>query len=125
MKITTLQPITREAKYLLLDVAVRYDDEDMAFDAPLRDGNRWKAKIDLDAKKIVDWPESKTLSFNMKITDEGIYILQDSDGVEIERIEGYVPNSLLPGDYGDYLDLEIDENGEITNWLEDANLDDF
>ena len=39
--------------------------------------------------------------------------------------DGYVPNALLPGNYGDYLSLNINENGLITNWRPDANLSDF
>lgn len=115
-----------KAKYLELDVAVRYDDEDMAYDAPLRDGKSWKAKIDLDSGVILNWPEGKILSFqDMKICDEGIYVLYDKNMKEVARIEGYVPNKLLPGEYGDYLSLDINEEGKIINWLEDANLEDF
>jgi hypothetical protein len=115
-----------EAKYLDLDVAVRYNDEDMAYDAPLRDGKSWKAVINLDEGRIENWPQGETLSFHdMKICDEDIYILLDADKKEITRIEGYVPNSLLPGEYGDYLDMDIDETGKITNWLTNASLEDF
>lgn len=124
MKITVKKEI--EAKYLDLDVAVRYDEEDMPNDAPLRNGKEWKAFINLETATIENWPKGKTLSFHdMKVCDEGIYILLDADKNEITRIEGYAPNSLLPGEYGDYLDMDIDENGKITNWLESANLEDF
>jgi hypothetical protein len=124
MKISVKQTI--EAKYLDLDVAVRYDEEDMPNDAPLRDGKAWKALINLDERRIESWPQGKTLSFHdMKVCDEGIYILLDADKKEITRIEGYVPNKLLPGEFGDYLDMDIDENGIITNWLSGASLEDF
>jgi hypothetical protein len=114
------------AEYIDIDIAVRYDEEDMPNDAPLRDGNSWKAVINLTNKCICNWPKGKTLSFHdMKICDEGIYILRDIENNEITRITGYVPNALLPGDYGDYLSLDIDENGFITNWKADASLEDF
>lgn len=110
---------------LNLQVAVRYDEEDMPNDAPMRNGDMWVATIDLDSQKIDCWPQGKTLEFYMKVCDEGIYTLFDDEGNEVLKREGYVPNQLLPGEYGDYLELKIDENGVITNWLEDANFDDF
>lgn len=111
---------------LNMQVAVRYDDEDMPYDAPMREGDMWKATIDIDEKCIVAWPKGKALSFDMKVCDQGSYQLFDDHGNQVLAIENnYVPNNLLPGEYGDYLRLEIDENGVITNWLDDANFDDF
>lgn len=112
--------------YLGVTVAVRYGDEDMPFDAPMRSGDVWNCVIDLDERRIVGWPEGKTLCFkDMKICDEGTYTLM-SDTREILKIKnGYVPNKLLPGDYGDYLSLDIGPTGKILNWLPNANLSDF
>lgn len=123
MKITVKE--TKEVRYLDVDAAVRYDEEDMSFDAPMRQGNDWKAMIDLKEKRVLDWPIGKTLSFYMKVCDQGIYILRDEYLNKIKEINGYVPNKLLPGEFGDYLALDIDENGIITNWLPNANLSNF
>ena len=115
-----------EAKYLNMSVAVRYGDEDMPFDATFREGDFWHARIDLDEKRIVNWPKGKTLKFtDMKVCDEGKYSIQDKDGLILAEIDGYVPNLLLPGDYGDYLSLDIDGDGFIKNWLPDARLSNF
>lgn len=124
MKISIKREV--EVKYLKLDVAVRYEEEHMPNDAPLREGNSWCAIINLHTARIRDWPKGRALSFrNMKVCDEGIYILLDDNGVEVTRIEGYVPNKLLPGAYGDYLSLDIDEDGKITNWLSNPTLENF
>ena len=126
MKITIVKRVEAVAKYLKMSVDVRYDDEDMPFDAPMRAGDNWEATIDLDEKRIENWPQGQTLSFeDMKVCDQGTYILLDADNNEITRIEGYVPNKLLPGKYGDYLSLDIDETGKITNWLDQPSLTDF
>lgn len=126
MKLFVTIPKEVEAKYLKMDVAVRYGEDDMSNDAALREGDSWRALINLEEGRVEDWPKGKTLSFkDMKICDEGIYILLDADRKEITRIEGYVPNELLPGDYGDYLSLDIAEDGKITNWMPDATLEDF
>jgi len=114
------------ARYLELDVAVRYEEEDMPNDAPGREGDSWKCMIDLEQEKIINWPQGKTLQFfDMKVCDEGQYTLFDFEMNQIAHIDGYVPNSLLPGSYGDYLDMSIDENGKILNWKPNANLNDF
>lgn len=114
-----------EVKYIYVSVAVRYDEDDMANDAPFRKGDTWTVVIDLDTGTILDWPAGKTLSFNMKVTDEGQYILKDKDMETVKIINGYVPNKLLPGEYGDYLDLDIDETGKIKNWLSSPSLEEF
>jgi hypothetical protein len=115
----------KDVRYVRVNAAVRYDDEDMPFDAPMRDGKSWIAMIDLEKRRVLNWPQGKTLEFSMKVCDEGVYELLTADLDVIKKIDGYVPNQLLPGEYGDYLELKIDENGIITNWLPNANLSNF
>ena len=45
------------------------------------------------------------------------YSLYDENGNEIVRYNGYVPNCIGEGGYGDYLEFEIDENGYIVDWF--------
>lgn len=126
MDLTVKKIVDVPVRYLDLEVAVRYDEEDIPNDAPLRVGDLWKAVIDLEDGTVVNWPQGKTLSMDsMKVCDEGVYILRDADMQEVLRREDYVPNNLLPGEYGDYLSLKIDEAGKITNWLVYADLSDF
>lgn len=124
MKITVNKTV--DARYLRVNVNVRYEEEDMPNDAPMRDGDTWNCLIDLKEKRIIDWPEGKVLNIEyMKICDEGTYTLLDEDMDVIVERNDYVPNKLLPGDYGDYLSLDIDESGIIKNWLKNANLSNF
>lgn len=125
MKLTVRLKKEIEAVYLKADVAVRYDDEDIPFDAPLRVENRWVATINLEEGRILDWPQGQTLEINtMKICDEGVYTLLDADMKEIKQIDGYVPGGILP-EGGDYLTLIISETGHITNWPSSPSLEDF
>lgn len=124
MKITVKKAV--EALYLRVNVNVRYEEEDMPNDAPMRDGDTWNCLIDLKEKRVLDWPDGQALSFkDMKVCDEGTYKLFDANMLPIVERQGYVPNKLLPGAYGDYLSLDIDESGNILNWLKGANLSDF
>lgn len=111
---------------MLLELAVRYDDEDISYDFPMRKGDLWKAKVELDTGKIVDWPAGKSGDLYMKVCDEGTYTLLDDAGQKVAAIEqNYVPHGVVPGKYGDYVDLEISEDGTITNWPRKPDLSAF
>jgi len=109
-----------------VDVPVRYGTEDIPSDFPLRVGDRWKAFIDLKTGQISDWPKGKSGNLYMKVVDEGTYTLWDDDGKVVKKIEDcYVPNTLIPGEYGDYIDLKINDEGIITNWKKTLSFEDF
>lgn len=126
MKIEILVKKEVEITKVKVDVAVRYDEEDIPKDFPFRIGNMWSAIIDIDKGEIIDWPKGKKGNLSMKVCDQGSYFLLDADGNTVLSIEqDYVPNKLLPGEYGDYIDLHINENGTITNWYSEPSLSDF
>ena len=115
-----------EIKKVKVQVAVRYDEEDIPNDFPLRTGDIWNAVIDIDAGRVIDWSKGEKGNLEMKICDEGsYYLLDEDDNVVLSLEQDYVPNKLLPGEYGDYLKLHIDENGLITNWYSKPSIEDF
>ena len=115
-----------EIKMVKVDVAVRYGEDDIPKDFPLRRGDMWSAIIDIDEGKVLDWPEGKTGRLQMKVCDEGSYFLLDDKGNTVLSIEqDYVPNALIPGRYGDYIDLKISESGLILNWPNQPSISDF
>ncbi len=57
--------------------------------------------------------------------DAGTYSLYDVGGDCLATINGYVPNGVVPGSYGDYIELKIDENGFITNWPKLPNVEEL
>jgi hypothetical protein len=118
--------VTQEVAFVEVALPVSYGNEDMPADAPFRIDDLWEAIIDVDTGTVIDWPQGETLEFRMKVCDQGSYILLDRDGNEIASIvENYVPNDLIPGRYGDYVDLNISGTGKILNWKPNANLADF
>ena len=126
MKVKILVPNDVDIKFVRVEVAVRYDDEQIPYDFPLRNGDMWKATIDIDDGRILDWQDGKSGRLYLKVVDEGSYYLIDDEGNEVLSIEEYyVPNKLLPGKYGDYIDLNIDEKGFITNWYKNPSIFDF
>jgi len=115
-----------DIRYIKVEVAVRYEEENIPNDFPLREGDTWVATIDIDNASIIAWPKGSVGRLSMKVCDEGTYTLFDQNFDEIKTLKNdYVPNSLLPGSYGDYIDLQIDEKGKITNWLASPNFSNF
>jgi hypothetical protein len=115
MKIKVKRPVEIEVFTVYVMLPVRHEDEDMPYDFPLRRGDIWEAFIDIDTGKISGWPEGRKGGFYMKVCDSGVYRLISPDG-EITERNDYVPHGLIPGDYGDYVQFEINEQGIITNW---------
>lgn len=117
-----------EIKYVKVFLPVRYEEEDIPNDFPLRDGDVWRAFIDIDTGEIQSWPNGKSGEMHMKVCDEGSYYLCDILGNDILSIErNYVPNRLIPptDGYGDYIYFDIDSNGVIKNWYKNPSIEQF
>lgn len=100
-------------------------DDDEAADPgiPCREGETWKPVIDVDSGRITNWKQGTTASTHYKVCDAGVYILEDAEGNEVGRKEGYVPEMLAPKGkgYGDYIKLDIDAEGFIEGWNPDLS----
>ena len=117
MKATVIKPVEIEVNSIALQLPVRYDDEDMPYEFPFRDGDMWNAEIMIDSGQIKNWPEGTEFDLYMKVTDSGSYILRDSKGEEVSAIrQDYVPHGVVPGEYGDYVSIKIQGDGVISNW---------
>jgi hypothetical protein len=121
-----------DVKYCQLNVQPRYwedatvngvEDTDGTL-LPCKSENMWKPLIDIDAGVIVNWEIGKTAKIHFKVCDEGsYYLLDEQNNVVLSIEEDYVPNKLIPGEYGDYIIMDIDENGKIDKW--NPRLTDF
>jgi len=123
--IPTIQEV--EITHVLVTLPVRYEEEDIPNDFPLRQGKKWEAKIEIDTGKILGWPEGQAGEIEyMKVCDEGSYALLDASGNVVLSIEqNYVPHGVIPGKYGDYVTLKINEHGVITNWPKRPDICEF
>lgn len=112
--------------HILLELAIRYGDEEMPNDFPLREGDLWKAKVEIDTGRILDWPAGRSADLHLKVCDEGTYTLLDENGKLLAKLENeYVPHGVVPGSYGDYVEFTINEDGIITNWRKKPDVSDF
>ena len=124
--ITLTRPVEYKVRWMTVDVEPRYWNdaelngrEDTDGKMPLRHGDNWRFTIDVDDGRIVDWPRGNTAKVFYKVCDAGVYTIQDDEFKVIMRRENsYVPSSLCIGEngYGDYMGLEINEDGFIQGW---------
>ncbi len=117
MKTTVMKPVELDIRSIVLDLPVRYDEDGMPLDFPHRDGDSWRIEVLIDSGQILNWPEGVEHDLYMKVVDGGTYTLIDANGEEVGAIrENYVPHGVVPGEYGDYVNLKIGGNGVIKNW---------
>ena len=124
----TIIKVKKEIEITILKIVIpiRYGEEDIPNNFPLRNGDTWSATINIDNGEILEWPKGEKGRLSTKVCDSGSYFLLDTDGNTVLSIEeDYVPNELVPGEYGDYIDLIIDENGFITNWHKNPSIEEF
>jgi hypothetical protein len=130
MKVTLKVVKEFDAKYLVVEADVRYwedaivngEEDSLGTKIPCREGNAWCPVIDVDTGQIINWTFGITASTHYKVCDAGIYELQTADNELIVRKDGYVPRCLSPkgNGYGDYIIMNIDENGMIDKWKFDV-----
>ena len=120
-----------DIRTVIIDIAPRYigdaKDDDMPTDFPMLNAAKtaWVASVNIDTGEISGWPAGDARKMHVKVCDAGIYSLIDADGNEVIKFAGYVPHGVVPGSYGDYVELEIDERGVITNWPKSPDVSDF
>ena len=93
---------------------------------PCKQGDLWCPEINIETGIIENWEIGKTANIHYKVSDCCSWVIQDSNGRVIYfQDDGYVPDNLCPAErgYGDYIIMNIDENGQIDKWK--FNIDDF
>ena len=79
---------------------------------------RWRPLIDIENGIIVNWKQGTTANIHYKVCDDFQCDILNGDKDVIISYEGYVPKIMCPADkgYGDYIIMNIDENGFIQGW---------
>lgn len=117
MQFTVLKPTDIDVRYVKVHANVRNGDESMPHDLPGRNGDHWFATIDLETGAIADWRQGYRASLCLKVCDAGTYALLDADENELAYLgNDYVPHGVIPGSYGDYIEIDVDCDGRIVDW---------
>jgi hypothetical protein len=116
MKLVVPRPTEIEVVAIKCEMAVRYEEQNIPNDFPLRNGDMWTGVVDIETGIIRDWPKGKAGHLAMKVCDEGAYtLLGPKDEVVARQEMAYVPGC-IPGIYGDYVNFYIDETGKVADW---------
>ena len=88
---------------------------------PCRYGDRWSLLIDLEKGQILNWKTGVKANVFYKVSDRGTYRLKSARRKTIVTKDDSVPNVLCPKAQGggDYIIIDIDENGFIADWKPD------
>ncbi len=117
---------TAEVSTLVVSAEVRYwedatvngvkDEEGTLI--PCREGDYWNLLINLDDGKILNWKQGVSASVHYKVCDAGKYSLMNKIAIVVQKKDVYVPKMLCPKEegYGDYIIMDIDDNGFIQKW---------
>ncbi len=117
-----------EIKTLQVKAGVRYwEDSEVNGEAdtengeniPCKIGELWSPEIEIETGKILNWKQGVKADIHYKVCDCCGWELKAEDGeVILSAEDGYVPETLAPKDkgYGDYIIMDIDENGMIADW---------
>ena len=140
MKVIVNRPVELDIKTLFVKAHVRYPEDAMIQEGPddawgeddtdqpkmpcmsyvdcTYKGWYWCPVIDLATGRIINWKQGVRASISYKVVDEFECYITDADDKIVTRYEGYVPSFMAITDegYGDYVYLEIDENGMIADW---------
>lgn len=113
-----------DLKTVLVKAGVRYWEdttvnsvEDKNGDLiPCRNGDYWCPEIDIETGVVLNWKQGVRAEVHYKVCDDGAYYLKDAAGNIVLVKEGYVPSFFPNEHFGDYVIMNIDETGRITNW---------
>ena len=74
--------------------------------------------IDVETGIIEGWTQGTKAEIHFKVCDQCTVSLIDEKDEIVKEHEGYVPDCLSPKEngYGDYIIMDIDENGKIKDW---------
>ena len=100
------------------DAVVNGEEDTNGDKIPCRGEDYWCPIIAVEKGKIQNWEQGKTATTHYKVCDAGDYNFYDDEGNPVAQIQGYVPKYMSPAgeSYGDYIIMEIDENGVIQDW---------
>jgi len=120
MKVTLTKSVEFTWTAFRLVAQIRYVDEDAPDGMFGLKGETLELTVDLlddgKAAKIRGW-KGPAIDLHSKVCDCcSVYLMGPEGTTFAEREDNYVPD-FFPGDhYGDYLILNIDASGTITNW---------
>lgn len=118
MKLTVWKPVDIEVDVVTVTIpkrCVRRDDDVPAAFYRRNPDPSAEFYFRIQAGGLVEgWPSGEEGRLQLKVRDEGVYYLIDTDGNEYRSAGYYVPQCIPDG--GDYIDLDIGCDGRVNGW---------
>lgn len=137
VSLKTLDVRVRPSKLYFDDWKTPFGYEEYPYgraDIPFLDSNRcWRAKIDIDAGRVIHWPIGATADIFWEVKREDVksdigcchITLSDNCSI-IAEYRGGVPRLLNTGGAIDgYINININRGGYIRSWNANGELDAF
>lgn len=123
MKFTITRPVEMEISRIRIDCP--YDEDDEVPSYVRENCNNFQCFINLESG-VMSYPKNiGPATVHIKAVDRGTYTLIGNDGCYVAELQDYVPHGVVPGSYGDYIELEIDEHNKVTNWPKQIDVSEF
>lgn len=96
------------------------DDDTENPNMPCVYGEYWCPVIDVEKGQIVNWVKGIDADIHYKVCDECEITLKQGRETIAHDMD-YVPRFMSPKEegYGDYIIMDVDDNGMIKNWSKD------
>lgn len=126
MKVKISKPVEIEVKTIHIVAPVIYKQH-LPRDFPCRDGDSLNVTVDVDTGKIQDyWPEGVEYDLCLKVGHGGSYWLYAQTGEMVAARENkWIPNGIVPGPWGEFIEIKIAGDGTITNWPKKPDVYEF
>lgn len=126
MKVEVYKPIEIEVYAVRIEVEVSDDVYEECPHNLFNDDRELDLLIEINTGKIISWQGNEAVNIFQKVRDEGVYTLVDNNLETVATLyQERVPNKLIPGEDGDYIDLRISADGVVTNWPKSPDVHDF
>ena len=132
MKFTVMQPTEIELKYISIGFPVDADDIEDCNLADLIDPDQpdWlEFLVDIETGNIEGLRGDPDESYDIfvKVVDTGVYqLIDEKRSVVAELDREYVPHGIVPGEYGDYINLKIHGGlSRVMNWPKNPDVSEF
>lgn len=126
MKVEVLKPTEVEIHSVRIEVELHDDVSENLPKHLFNDDGELDLLIEVDTGKVVSWQGNEPVSIHDNIRNNGVYTLFDKCGDEVASLGNYyIPHDLIPGKRGEYIHIDISEDGVITNWPDVPNVYEF
>jgi hypothetical protein len=126
MKVTVYKPVELEIHTVRIEVELHDNVSERLPKHLFNDDGELDLLIEVDTGKVISWQGNEPVSIHDNIRNNGVYTLFDKCGGKVASLGNYyIPHDLIPGKRGEYIHIDINDDGIVTNWPDFPNVHEF